>query len=86
MAALGLADLGLRQRWLERVADRQHALICSQLVDQACPNAGVHLFPDGRMAGRVDRGDLQRLILAGSQDVRVDSSRGRESSVSAAAD
>ncbi len=72
IAALGLADLGLRQRWLERVVDRQHALICSQLVDQACLNAGVHLFTDGRMPGRVDPGDLQRLILAGSQDVRVD--------------
>ncbi len=47
IAALGLADLGLRQRWLERVVDRQHALICSQLVDQACLNAGVHLFTDG---------------------------------------
>ncbi len=69
--ALGLADLGLRQRWLERVVDRQHALVCSQLVDQACLNAGVHLFTDGRMAGRVDPGDLQRLILAGGQDVRV---------------
>jgi len=67
-----LADLGLRQRWLERVVDRQHALVCSQLVDQACLNAGVHLFTDGRMAGRVDPGDLQRLILAGGQDVRVD--------------
>ncbi len=72
IAALDLADVGLRQRWLERVVDRQHALICSQLVDQACPNAGVRLFTDGRMPGRVDPGDLQRLILAGGQDVRVD--------------
>jgi len=72
IVALGLADLGLRQWWLERVVDRQHALVCSQLVDQACLNAGVHLFTDGRMPGRVDPGDLQRLILAGGQDVRVD--------------
>ncbi len=50
IAALGLADLGLRRRWLERVVDRQHALVCSQLVGQACPYAGVHLFTDGRMA------------------------------------
>jgi len=72
IAALGLADLGVRQRWLERVVDRQHALICSQLVDQACLDAGVHLFTDGRMPGRVDPGDLERLILTGGQDVQVD--------------
>ncbi len=72
IAALGLADLGLRQRWLEKVLDRQHALICSQLVDQACLNVGVHLFSDGRMPGRVDPGDLKRLIDSGGQGVRVD--------------
>lgn len=72
IAALGLADLGLRQRWLERVVDREHALICSQLVDQACLKAGVHLFSDGRMPGRVDPGDLERLIDSGGQGVGVD--------------
>lgn len=72
IAALALADLGWRQRWLERIVDRQHALICSQLVDQAYLNAGVHLFSDGRMPGRVDPGDLEQIIATGGQGVVVD--------------
>jgi len=72
IAALGLADLGMRQKWLERIVDNQHALICSQLVDQACLNVGVHLFNDGRMPGRVDPGDLEQLIATGWRDVRVE--------------
>jgi len=71
IAALGLADLGLRWKWLERKVDKQHALICSQLVDQACLSAGVHLFSDGRMPGRVDPGDLEWLISDGGQGVTV---------------
>jgi len=33
IAALGLADVGVRQRWLGRVVYRQHALVCFQFVD-----------------------------------------------------
>jgi len=71
IAALGLADLGLRWAWLERKVDSQHALICSQLVDQACWNAGVRLFSDGRMPGRVDPGDIEWEIADGGQGVTV---------------
>lgn len=39
-------------------------LICSQLVDQSCKDAGVHLFNDGRAPGDVMPSDLGHLIGA----------------------
>ncbi len=72
IAALALACLGVRVHWLERIVDRQHALVCSQLVDAACLAAGVHLFADGRMPGRVSPGDLEWLIATGGPGVTVD--------------
>ena len=39
-------------------------MICSQLVDQAEKDAGVHLFPDGQWAGYVKPSDLGHLLGA----------------------
>lgn len=43
--------------WVKRLSDDHH-LICSQLVDQAYLDRGVHLFNDGRLPGLVSPGDL----------------------------
>lgn len=48
---------GLR-RWIAG----SHSVICSQLVDQAYQDAGVHLFIDGRAPGDVTPADLYKLI------------------------
>lgn len=40
-------------------------MICSQLVDQACQDAGNHLFTDNRWAGYVKPSDLGRLAASG---------------------
>jgi hypothetical protein len=37
-------------------------LICSQLVDQSCQDAGVHLYTDGRPPGDVMPSDIGHLI------------------------
>lgn len=42
-----------------------HHMICSQLVDQACQDANIHLFNDSRWPGFVTPLDLG-LLLAGS--------------------
>lgn len=44
---------------------RQDRLMCSQLVDTAYLNAGIHLFGDGRLPGDVSPGDLY--LLGGAQ-------------------
>ena len=46
------------------VASTRH-MICSQLVDQCCLDAGAHLFSDGRWPGYVVPADLANLILTG---------------------
>jgi cell wall-associated NlpC family hydrolase len=63
-ACIGLADLfgwhvpePVRHR-----LNRRDRLMCSALVDQAYRDAGVHLFPDGRIPGDVSPGDLEHLI------------------------
>lgn len=43
------------------IADSRH-LICSQLVDQAYADVGVHLFRDGRWPGYVTPADLAKLV------------------------
>ena len=43
------------------IATSKH-MICSQLVDQAYEDAGVHLFKDGRWPGYVTPGDLWQLL------------------------
>jgi uncharacterized protein YycO len=55
---LALTTLGVTWDWVtERVQNDGH-MICSQLVDQAYQDAGVHLFEDGRFPGDVTPGDL----------------------------
>lgn len=44
--------------------------ICSQLVDQAYEDAGVHLFQDGRWPGYVTPKSLANLLLAKMADVK----------------
>lgn len=63
IAALGLARLGFRSRWVDRRIERSDRLICSQLVDKAYDLAGVHLFDDGRLPGEVTPGDLLDVII-----------------------
>lgn len=48
---------------LEKRYQRTHTIICSQLVDQAELDAGVHLFNDGRPPGYVRPSDLADLLL-----------------------
>jgi cell wall-associated NlpC family hydrolase len=49
-------------RWVRnRIASTGH-LICSQLIDLACLQAGVHLFDDRRMPGDVTPEDLDAVI------------------------
>lgn len=69
---LDLVAIALAQRRLGRVVDgdewwvrriaSSRTLICSQLVDRAYLEAGVHLFDDGRIPGLVSPGDLSRLL------------------------
>lgn len=48
---------------LEKRIARLHRVICSQLVDLAEQDAGIHLFTDGRPPGYVRPSDLANLIL-----------------------
>lgn len=43
--------------WVRKIEDRD-TLICSQLVDSAYRNAGVHLFEDHRIPGLVSPNDI----------------------------
>lgn len=52
---------------LDKRIERSHTLICSQLVDRAELDAGVHLFSDGRPPGYVRPDDLARLLLEEKQ-------------------
>ncbi len=58
IAALALLSLGIRWKWLCQRAQSSKRLICSQLVDRAYRNAGLHLYQDGRPDGEVTPGDL----------------------------
>lgn len=51
------------QPWWVRRIESQHTLICSQLVDLAYHNAGIHLFEDNRIPGLVSPNDLFGLYL-----------------------
>ena len=63
-ACIGLADLfGWHvPAWVRRRLARTDRLMCSQLVDIAYLEAGVHLFSDGRIPGDVAPSDLLALI------------------------
>lgn len=63
-ACIGLTDL-LGWHVPGAVRDRlenPHRNMCSQLVDRAYADAGVHLFTDGRIPGDVSPEDLRALI------------------------
>lgn len=55
---IGLRRLGVSPEWLRRRIQDQGTLICSQLVDAAFMETGIHLFDDGRWSGEVTPGDL----------------------------
>lgn len=55
--------------WVRRI-NNWRRLICSQLVDVAYQEAGIHLFTDGRLPGLVSPGDLYRLIEAPATTTR----------------
>jgi cell wall-associated NlpC family hydrolase len=71
IAAIALRVLGLKWKLLARRVERTDRLICSQLVDRAYANAGVHLYDDGRLDGQVTPGDLL-LLLAQDPWIKVD--------------
>ncbi len=68
-ACIGLADMfGWHvPSWVRTRLARTDRLMCSQLVDTAYLEAGIHLFSDGRIPGDVAPSDLLLLI----QGVRV---------------
>lgn len=67
IAAITLLSLGFRFRWLQNRAQSSKTLICSQLVDRAYTNAGLHLYADGRPDGQVTPGDLLLLLAQRSE-------------------
>lgn len=50
-----------REWWVKRLSN-DHREICSQLVDAAYHDAGIQLFPDGRLPGLVSPNDLNDLL------------------------
>lgn len=62
IVGLSLLSLGIRWAWLLNRAQSSRTLICSQLVDRAYRNAGIHLYDDGRPDGEVTPGDLLLLL------------------------
>jgi len=57
--------------WVRRLA-RTDRFICSQLVDWAFLQAGVHLFSDGRASQFCSPGDLGRLLTPEPMDHVID--------------
>lgn len=55
---IGLARLGIRPGWMQRIVASETGLICSALADRAWFYAGIHLFDDGRLIGEVTPGDV----------------------------
>jgi hypothetical protein len=71
LLAVGLAqpragDLVTSNTWWAKRLDHDSREICSQLVDQAYLDAGIHLFADGRLAGLVAPQDLEEILLPAS--------------------
>ena len=60
-----------KPNWWQARVMTEEKLICSQLVDQACLCAGVHLFTDGRLPGQVTPGDLAE-VFAHPDSVKVE--------------
>lgn len=57
--AIGLERFLIEPRFITNRVRRQDRLICSQLVDFAYQQVGIHLFDDGRLPQDVTPGDLQ---------------------------
>lgn len=70
IVALFFLQLGFRWKWLLKRAQTTQRLICSQLVDRACEQAGLRLFEDGRPDGEVTPGDLLMFVAQGLDPVR----------------
>lgn len=64
-AALAARRFHLPVPGLRSFIQTSYHMICSQLVDQAEQDVGVHLFRDGRWPGYVTPQDLGDLIAAG---------------------
>jgi hypothetical protein len=60
--ALTLHSLHIPAPGLKALIGDTHRMICSQLVDYCCLQAGVHLYDDGRWPGFVKPSDLGALI------------------------
>jgi hypothetical protein len=58
IAALALAQLGIRLPSLSRRLDRYDRLFCSQLVDVVWQSVGFTAFDDGRLPQDVTPGDI----------------------------
>lgn len=56
--SLAAVQWGLPAGLLRRYVSNNGRMICSQLIDQALSDAGVHLFTDGRIPQDVTPGDL----------------------------
>lgn len=55
---LAAVQWGVPARLMRRYVSTNRRMICSQLVDQALSDAGVHLFSDGRIPQDVTPGDV----------------------------
>ena len=60
--ALALHRLHVPAPGLRAFIGSTHSMICSELVDRAYADAGVHLFADGRWPGYVTPADLAAVI------------------------
>lgn len=57
-AYLAGVQWGLPSKLMRKYVSSNRRMICSQLVDQALTDAGIHLFDDGRIPQDVTPGDL----------------------------
>jgi uncharacterized protein YycO len=70
-AAIAAHRLRLPVPWLRTYVASTRHLICSQLVDQAYADAGVHLFDDGRWPGYTTPGAIYRRLTTDHQQETV---------------
>lgn len=60
--ALALERMHIHLGFVQHRVERQDRMICSQLVDWAYQQVGIHLFDDGRMPFDVTPGDLEGFL------------------------
>jgi hypothetical protein len=65
--ALALERFNIHIKAVENRVKREDRMICSQLVDWAYAQVGIHLFDDGRLPQDVTPGDLEGYIRKNSQ-------------------